>query len=148
MCNFTQEEKLGLFKRGLQRRLIGKNKAIEEREKNITRLAEMREGIVKRIEKYKDDDYIVKMLNSQLTQFDREYSGTKQQFVNAIEEIKETEPIVKELLADIHNIEKGNSAEVEVDKFLDIILDLFFKAMLTDWKEMETQNEKESKEVN
>ena len=148
MSNFTQEEKLGLFKRGLQRRLIGKNKAIEEREKNITRLAEMRKGIVKRIEKYKDDDYIVKMLNSQLTQFDREYSGTKQQFINAIEEIKESEPSVKELLADIHNIEKGNSAEVEVDKFLDIILDLFFKAMLTDWKEMETQNEKESKEVN
>ena len=69
MSNFTKEESLGLLKRGLQRRLIGKNKAIEEREKNITRLTEMREGIVNRIEKYKEDEYIVKMLNSQLTQF-------------------------------------------------------------------------------
>lgn len=139
MNNFTKEEKMGLLTRGLTRRLVGANPAIAEKEHEIERIDEVRKSITDRLEMYKDDDYIVRMLQSQITQFDREYSGAKQNYVMAIEEIRKSEPKVKKLLEFLNNIKVGS----DMWKMLDILLDLFFLPILTDWKELESELEKQ-----
>lgn len=139
MNNFTKEEKMGLLTRGLTRRLVGANPAIAEKEHEIERIDEVRKSITDRLDMYKDDDYIVRMLQSQITQFDREYSGAKQNYVMAIEEIRKSEPKVKKLLEILNNIKVGS----DMWKMLDILLDLFFLPILTDWKELESELEKQ-----
>ncbi len=139
MNNFTEKEQLGLLKRGLTRRLVGANPAIEEKESEINKIATVRKELVDRLEKYVDDEIVVKMLNSQLAQFDRQYAGTKQNYLNAIEEIKENEPTVKKVLKYIEKVEKGNKDGT----LLYLLLDLFFQPVLTDWNELEESMKEE-----
>ncbi len=79
------------------------------------------------------------MLNAQLSEYDRQYAGTKQNYLNSIEEIKESEPTVKKVLKYIEKIEKGNKDGT----LLYLLLDLFFQPILTDWNEMEESMKQE-----
>ncbi len=133
MSKFTKEEQLGLLKRGLVRRLVGMNPAIEMKESEIKRITETRQEYVSRIEKYADDEVVVNLLNTQLSQYDRQFAGTKQNYLLAIEEIKESEPAVKKTIKYIEKIEKGNKD----GSLLYLLLELYFKEILTDWNEME-----------
>ena len=142
MSKFTKKKQLGLLKRGLQRRLIGANPAIKEKENEIKKITKVRNEFIDRIEKYKDDKVIVDMLNSQLTQYDRQYAGTKQNYLMAIEEIKESEPVVKRTLKYIEKIEKDKVSGY----LLYLLLDLFFKPVLTDWNEFEEDMKQEKVE--
>lgn len=142
MNNFTREEQLGLLKRGLERRLIGSNPAIEQKESEIERITTIRQEYVARIEKYEDDEVVVKLLASQLAQFDRQYAGTKQNYLLAIEEIKENEPNVKKVLKYIKKIENG----AKDSTLLYLLLDLFFKEIITDWNEMEESMKEDAKD--
>ena len=133
MNKFTKKEQLGLLKRGLTRRLVGANPAIKEKESEIERITKVRTEFVDRLAKYDDDKVIVDMLASQLKQYDRQYAGTKQNYLLAIEEIKESEPTVKKVLKYIEKVEKGNKD----GSLLYLLLDLFFQPVLTDWNELE-----------
>jgi len=139
MSDFTREEELGLLKRGLTRRLKGKNPAIKQKEDTIKEITKTRQEYVDRIGKYADDEVVVKLLSSQLSEFDRQYSGTKQNYLLAIEEIRESEPTTKKLLKYIDKIESGNKDGT----LLYMFLDLFAKPMLTDWHQMEEDKKKE-----
>ncbi len=143
MNNFTKEEQLGLLKRGLTRRLVGANPAIKEKESEIEKITTIRQEYIDRIEKYKNDEVVVNILNAQVSEFDRQYAGTKQSFILAIEEIKESEPTVKKVLKYIEKVEKGNKD----GSLLYLLLDLFFQPILTDWHEME-ESMKEDTEAN
>lgn len=140
---FTKKEQLGLLKRGLTRRLVGANPAIEKKINEIERITVARQEYVDRIKKYADDEIVVKMLSAQLSQFDRQFSGTKQNYIMAIEEIKETEPIVKKVIKYIEKIESGNKD----GSLLYLLLPLFFKEILTDWNEMEQDMIQEKEKV-
>lgn len=142
MNNFTKEEQLGLLKRGLTRRLVGANPAIEEKESEIAKITKVRKEFIDRIEKYKDDEVVVKMLNAQVSEYDRQYAGTKQNYIDSIEEIKQSEPTVKKVLKYIEKVEKGNKDGT----LLYLLLDLFFRPVLTDWNEMEESMKEEKKE--
>ena len=139
MNKFTKKEQLGLLKRGLTRRLIGANPAIEEKESEIKKITEVRQEFIDRIEKYKDDEVVVNMLTAQVSEYDRQYAGTKQNYLIAIEEIKQSEPTVKKVLKYIEKVEKGNKD----GSILYLLLDLFFKPVLTDWNEMEESMKEE-----
>jgi wobble nucleotide-excising tRNase len=139
MNNFTKQEQLGLLKRGVTRRLVGANPAIKEKESEIEKITNVRLEFVDRIEKYADDEVVVNMLNAQLSEYDRQYAGTKQNYLNSIEEIKESEPTVKKVLKYIEKIEKGNKDGT----LLYLLLDLFFQPILTDWNEMEESMKQE-----
>ena len=139
MNNFTKQEQLGLLKRGVTRRLVGANPAIKEKESEIEKITNVRLEFVDRIEKYADDEVVVNMLNAQLSEYDRQYAGTKQNYLNSIEEIKESEPTVKKVLKYIEKIEKGNKDGT----LLYLLLDLFFQPILTDWNEMEEDMKQE-----
>jgi|GEM_PF-5576228 len=140
MENFTKKEQLGLLKRGLTRRLVGANPAIKEKESEIEKITNVRKELVDRIEKYKDDTIVVKMLEAQMSEYDRQYAGTKQNYLIAIEEIKESEPVVKRTLKCIEKIEKDKVSGY----LLYLLLDLFFKPVLTDWNEMEESMKEET----
>jgi hypothetical protein len=142
MSEFTKKEQLGLLKRGLTRRLVGANPAVKMKESEIERITKVRKEYVDRIKKYEDDEVVVKLLKSQLSEYDRKFSGTKQNYLNAIEEIKETEPIVKKVIKYIEKIEKGNKD----GSLLYLLFPLFFKEVLTDWNEME-ESMKPSKDM-
>lgn len=133
MSDFTNQEKLGLLKRGLTRRMKGSNPAIKQKEDEIKRITATRQEYVDRIEKYEDDEVVVKLLSAQLSQYDRQFAGTKMNYLIAIEEIKESEPTTKKLLKYIEKIEKGSKDGT----LLYMFLDLFSKPMLTDWHELE-----------
>ena len=139
MNKFTKKEQLGLLKRGLTRRLIGANPAIEEKERVITKIIEVRKEFIDRIEKYKDDEVVVNMLTAQVSEYDRQYAGTKQNYIDSIEEIKESEPTVKKALKYIEKVEKGNKD----GSILYLLLDLFFRPVLTDWNELEESMKEE-----
>ena len=143
MNKFTKKEQLGLLKRGLTRRLVGANPAIKEKESEIERITKVRTEFVDRLAKYDDDKVIVDMLASQLKQYDRQYAGTKQNYLLAIEEIKESEPTVKKVLKYIEKVEKGNKD----GSLLYLLLDLFFQPVLTDWNELEESIKQEAKKV-
>ena len=140
MNKFTKKEQLGLLKRGLTRRLVGANPAIKEKESEIEKITNVRKELVDRIEKYKDDDIVVKMLEAQMSEYDRQYAGTKQNYLIAIEEIKESEPVVKRTLKCIEKIENDKASGY----LLYLLLDLFFKPVLTDWNEMEESMKEET----
>lgn len=144
MNNFTKKEQLGLLKRGLTRRLVGANPAIKEKESEIAKIIKVRQEFIERIEKYADDHVIVDMLNAQLKEYDRQYAGTKQNYIIAIEEIKKSEPTVKKVLKYIEKIEKGNKD----GSLLYLLLDLFFKPVLTDWNEMEESMKADTEDSN
>ena len=144
MNNFTKKEQLGLLKRGLTRRLVGANPAIKEKESEIKKIVKVRQEFIERIEKYADDQVIVDMLNAQLKEYDRQYAGTKQNYIIAIEEIKKSEPTVKKVLKYIEKIEKGNKD----GSLLYLLLDLFFKPVLTDWNEMEESMKADTEDSN
>jgi len=144
MNNFTKKEQLGLLKRGLTRRLVGANPAIKEKESEIAKIIKVRQEFIERIEKYADDQVIVDMLNAQLKEYDRQYAGTKQNYIIAIEEIKKSEPTVKKVLKYIEKIEKGNKD----GSLLYLLLDLFFKPVLTDWNEMEESMKADTEDSN
>ena len=139
MNNFTEQEQLGLLKRGLTRRLVGANPAIKEKENEIEKITKVRKEFVDRIEKYADDEVVVKMLNAQVSEYDRQYAGTKQNYIDSIEEIKESEPTVKKALKYIEKVEKGNKD----GSILYLLLDLFFRPVLTDWNEFEEDMKEE-----
>ena len=140
---FTKKEQLGLLKRGLTRRLVGANPAIKQKEQEVEKIVKVRQEYVDRIEKYSDDEVVVKLLKSQLSEFDRAYSGTKQNYIMAIEEIKETEPTVKKVIKYIEKIESGNKD----GSLLYLLFPLFFKEVLTDWNEMEQAMVQEKEKV-
>lgn len=144
MNKFTKKEQLGLLKRGLTRRLVGANPAIKEKESEIAKIIKVRQEFIERIEKYADDQVIVDMLNAQLKEYDRQYAGTKQNYIIAIEEIKKSEPTVKKVLKYIEKIEKGNKD----GSLLYLLLDLFFKPVLTDWNEMEESMKADTEDSN
>ena len=144
MNKFTKKEQLGLLKRGLTRRLVGANPAIKEKESEIAKITKVRQEFIERIEKYADDHVIVDMLNAQLKEYDRQYAGTKQNYIIAIEEIKKSEPTVKKVLKYIEKIEKGNKD----GSLLYLLLDLFFKPVLTDWNEMEESMKADTEDSN
>ena len=139
MNKFTKKEQLGLLKRGLERRIIGANPAIKEKESEIKKITKVRNEFIDRIEKYKDDQVIVDMLNSQLKQYDRQFAGAKQNYIMAIEEIKASEPVVKRTLKYIEKIEKDKVSGY----LLYLLLELFFRPILTDWHEMEEDMKQE-----
>ncbi len=144
MSNFTEKEQLGLLKRGLTRRLVGANPAIKEKESEIAKITTVRKEFVDRIEKYKDDEVVVNMLTAQVSEYDRQYAGTKQNYINSIEEVKESEPTVKKVLKYIEKVEKGNKDGT----LLYMLLDLFFKPVLTDWNELENDMKEEKDDSN
>jgi len=144
MSKFTREEQLGLLKRGLTRRLIGANPSIEQKEKEIERITKVRQEYVDRIEKYSDDEVVVKLLSSQLSEYDRKFAGTKQNYRSAIEEIKESEPTVKKTLKYIEKVEAGNKDGT----LIHLLLDLFFQPVLTDWNELEQSMVQEGEKAN
>jgi len=141
---FTKKEQLGLLKRGLTRRLVGANPAIEEKESEIAKITKVRKEFVDRLEKYKDDEIVVNMLTAQVSEYDRQYAGTKQNYINSIEEIKASEPTVKKVLKYIEKVEKGNKD----GSLLYLLLDLFFQPVLTDWNELENDMKEEKDSSN
>ena len=139
MNKFTEKEQLGLLKRGLTRRLVGANPAIKMKESEIERITKTRQEYIERLEKYEDDEVVVKLLASQLSEYDRKFAGTKQNYIIAIEEIKQSEPTVKKALKYIEKVEKGNKD----GSILYLLLDLFFRPVLTDWNEFEEDMKEE-----
>lgn len=136
MSRFTKEEQLGLLKRGLERRLLGANSAIKQKEEEIEKINDIRKQYQDIIDNHQDEELIVNVFTAQLAEFDRQYAGTKQNFINAIEEIKESEPTAKKLLQLLDD--KLTNLEI-----LYPLLDLFFEPVLVDWHDMEEDAKKE-----
>lgn len=143
MSKFSNKEKIGLLKRGLERRVVGSKGAIEEQLKNIETIENSRKELTSRIKLYKDDEITVKMLKAQLSEFDRQYNGEVVRFKMAIEEIKMSKPQTKRVLEMINAIQDENSNAVNSRELLLGLIDLFFAQIIQDWSELEESFKKE-----
>ena len=133
IVKFSRLQQLGLLKRGLQRRLDGGIEFINKQKEAIKEIEDTRKKYADRLEKYKDDEVVVNLLKAQLTEFDRRYMGTKQNYKNSIEEVESSRPTVRELLEYIDYVEKEKISDGPIYMFLE----LFGKEFLQDWYELE-----------
>ena len=134
------DEKLGYLQRGLERRLKNLPDFIENREKQMQEINKTRKTITDRIEKYKDDEVIINVLNSTLNEFDRKYKDVPLQYKTAIHEAQSTIKSVEKLHERIENL--------DFDKeFLELVVDCFLNNVVLDWKAFEElEKDKEAKD--
>lgn len=134
-------EKLGYIQRGLQRRLENLPAYKKNREEQVQQIKKSRKEITDRVEKYKDDDVLVRVLNGTLTEFDRQYKDVPIQYQTAIHEAERSLKYVQELYDRIERL--------EFDKdFLELIMETFLNNVILDWKayeEVEADNEENEK---
>ena len=135
------DEKLGYIQRGLQRRLENLPAYKKNREEQVQQIKKSRKEITDRVEKYKDDDVLVRVLNGTLTEFDRQYKDVPIQYQTAIHEAERSLKYVQELYDRIERL--------EFDKdFLELIMETFLNNVILDWKayeEVEADNEENEK---
>lgn len=139
----TFGDKIGLIERGLRRRLENLPNFKKVREEEIAKVLDMKKQIEDRIEKYKDDETIVKGLKANLEEFEKTYVKIANDHKTDIEEAEKTIPQVGRLLKRIENID----FDVEL---LESIFDIFLSNVIRDWKvfeEMEKENENGNEEA-
>lgn len=134
-------EKLGYIQRGLKRRLENLPAYKKNREEQMQQIKKSRKEITDRIERYKDDDVLARVLNGTLTEFDRQYKDVPIQYQTAIHEAERSLKYVQELYDRIERL--------EFDKdFLELIMETFLNNVILDWKayeEVEADNEENKK---
>lgn len=134
------EEKLGYIQRGLQRRLDNLPAYKKNREEQLVQIKKSRKEITDRIEKYKDDEVLLRVLNGTLTEFDRQYKDVPIQYQTAIHEAERSLKYVQNLHDRIANL--------EFDKdFLEMIIETFLNNVVLDWKAYEEMEEDSQEEV-
>lgn len=135
------DEKLGYIQRGLKRRLENLPAYKKNREEQMQQIKKSRKEITDRIERYKDDDVLARVLNGTLTEFDRQYKDVPIQYQTAIHEAERSLKYVQELYDRIERL--------EFDKdFLELIMETFLNNVILDWKayeEVEADNEENEK---
>mgnify|MGYP001114140059 CR=1 FL=1 len=138
MFEFKKEEKIGLLKRALKRRIDGIGEYEENLKTNLKKIEKVKLTLEEKIEQYKDDDIIVRMLEAQLAEHEKNYGSTKTEINRDLEEAKETYPTVEAF----YDLLENKKYDEETLLFM---IDLFLKPILNDWHGLE-ESENESEE--
>ncbi len=121
-------EKMDLLVSGLKGRLDNYPKVKETMEENLGKFENNRAKLKERIEKYRDDEFVVGMLESNLDFIDKQYESEIARFTMDLEHLEKSLPQIQRL------VDKINISAFDQETF-ELFIDIVYLTTLKDWKE-------------
>lgn len=131
--DFTFEQKLDILEKNLESRLAKLPEFREGIEKNIMLFKKKRAELVKRINDYKNDEFIVEILKNNLEYIDTQYEKEIAEFQTEIERLDASVPTIKQIVKDLDDVKQYPRTYLVLERFID----LFLQRTIEDWVELE-----------
>lgn len=131
--DFTFEQKLEILEKNLESRLAKLPEFREGIEKNIMLFKKKRAELVKRINDYKNDEFIVEILKNNLEYIDTQYEKEIAEFQTEIERLDASVPTIKQIVKDLDDVKQYPRTYLVLERFID----LFLQRTIEDWVELE-----------
>jgi len=136
----TFEEKVAILKRNLQKRLDNLPEFSKNMREQLNVFENQRTQLVNKIKQYEKDEYIVKILKSNLDYIDSQYEREIAEQRLELERLEKSKPSLAYIIKELDEVVKYPTTYVVLDVFIDLFLD----RTLNDWVAIE-ENEKEEK---
>jgi len=134
----TFEEKLAILKRNLQKRLDNLPEFSKNMREQLNVFENQRTQLVNKIKQYEKDEYVVKILKSNLDYIDSQYEREIAEQRLELERLEKSKPMLAYIIKEIDEVVKYPTTY----KVLEVFIDLFLDRTLNDWVSIE-ENEKE-----
>lgn len=139
----TFDEKLDILQRNLKKRIKHVPEMQDVIKKELSIFDGQRNELIKRIDKYKDDDFIQKILKNNLEYIDTQYEREIVERKTELDRLQRHLPILHALVGEINEMKKYPVTYVAVEW----LLDLFLERTLEDWVEIEKAEAEEKTET-
>jgi hypothetical protein len=139
----TFEEKVSILKRNLQKRLDNLPNFTSQMQEQLKSFEGQRTEIVNRIKKYENDEFVVKILRSNLDFIDGQYEKEIAEHKNELDRLQRSKPLLSYIVKELDEVVKYPTTYTILDAFLD----LFLERTINDWvaiEQDEKENEKQS----
>jgi hypothetical protein len=141
--DFTFEQKLEILEKNLESRLAKLPEFREGIEKNIMLFKKKRAELVKRINDYKNDEFIVEILKNNLEYIDTQYEKEIAEFQTEIERLDASVPTIKQIVKDLDDVKQYPRTYLVLERFID----LFLQRTIEDWVELEKLEQEKQTEA-
>ena len=131
--DFTFEQKINVLETNLENRLHRLPEFREGIENNIMLFKKTRAELVKRINDYKNDEFIVEILKNNLEYIDTQYEKEIAEFQTEIERLDASVPTIKNIIKDLEGVKQYPNTYLVLERFID----LFLQRTIEDWVELE-----------
>jgi len=132
----TFEEKIEYLRYGLSLRIDNLPKYVEALEEGMKRFTSQKEKFEAKIEKYKDDGFIVDMLKANIEYIDENF---QKEVVKIRTDIEHAQSSIDNVVELKKSVENGHFNK----KQFNLLLDLFLIPVLDDWKNHKEMVEEE-----
>lgn len=137
------EEKLDILQRNLKKRIKHVPEMQTVLKKELSLFENQRQELISRITKYKDDEFVSKILQNNLDYIDTQYEKEIAERKTELDRLQRHMPILHVLVKEIDEMKKYPVTYIAVEW----ILDLFLERTLDDWVAIEDAEKEESKET-
>lgn len=137
------EEKLDILQRNLKKRIKHVPEMQTVLKKELSLFENQRQELISRITKYKDDEFVSKILQNNLDYIDTQYEKEIAERKTELDRLQRHMPILHVLVKEIDEMKKYPVTYIAVEW----ILDLFLERTLDDWVAIEEAEKEESKET-
>jgi prefoldin subunit 5 len=141
--DFTFEQKINVLETNLENRLHRLPEFREGIEKNIMLFKKKRAELVKRINDYKNDEFIVEILKNNLEYIDTQYEKEIAEFQTEIERLDASVPTIKNIIKDLEGVKQYPRTYLVLERFID----LFLQRTIEDWVELEKLEQDKEVEI-
>ena len=138
----TFEEKVSILQRNLQKRLENLPKFTEQMQEQLKNFEGQRTQLVTKIKKYEDDEFVVKILKSNLDFIDSQYEKEIAEHKSELERLQRSKPLLTYMVRELNEVIKYPTTYTILEAFLD----LFLERTINDWVLLE-EEEKENPQV-
>jgi len=138
----TFEEKVLILQRNLQKRLENLPKFTEQMQEQLKNFEGQRTQLVTKIKKYEDDEFVVKILKSNLDFIDSQYEKEIAEHKSELDRLQRSKPLLSYMVKELNEVIKYPTTYTILEAFLD----LFLERTISDWVLLE-EEEKESSQV-
>jgi uncharacterized protein (DUF3084 family) len=123
----TFEEKLAILKRNLQKRLDNLPEFSKNMREQLNVFENQRTQLVNKIKQYEKDEYVVKILKSNLDYIDSQYEREIAEQRLELERLEKSKPMLAYIIKEIDEVVKYPTTY----KVLEVFIDLFFAFPIT-----------------
>lgn len=137
------EEQVDILERNLNNRLEQLPKFKENLYEQIKVFEKQRKEIVDRIKKYENDEFIVKILRSNLDYIDNQYEKEIAQIRSELDRLDRSAPVIRALVGQCREFRQYPLTYKPVEWFLDV----FLEQTLDDWVAIEESQKEQVEEL-